>query len=439
MSQENHVPRRNPEFDAHSDVWGDVTDPSAHQDGQFRYLVHAFNPMAKMNMRMANLMMEQSGGYVDKGLHGDQSVDLFANPERVADRVSLSMSLVDQDHTGTWGRAGMIIEAPEDNILITSSADAASHNGSVAFLRKQAANGYLLSPDQLLAQTGPSSYNEVVGLAKTEKGNLRLKGFFYKVKSNGKPVEPYSANRMQNHALRLGLPVVAVKEISHYPEDKVYEKDGTMNAISIGGRYFTLKGLNGSGESKDEWNFRVSDGDSIEFMSPDDAETVIEFLRGKGNDDSILDSIRTGYQEADRIRQTTKVEFDEHGKVKQIKRRFGYGDQECEESIGPRGHGYLVNLAQQYERNAESMLGNGLIRMDDWREPRALAPERIRQLAEEARIGIDPLQAAEVIKWLPEIMPTAEKSWGFELQKRLSARGYGLGKISTGSSLRGSD
>jgi hypothetical protein len=433
MSQEDRIPQRNPEFDKQPGVWGSVTDPSLHQDGQFRYLVHAFNPMAKTTMMMANLMMEQSGGYEDKGLHGDQSVDLFAHPERVADRVSLSMSLVDQDHTGTWGRAGMIVEAPEDNILITSSADVGSNNSSVAFLRKQAADGYLLSPDQLLAQTYPSSYNEVVGLANTEEGKLELKGFFYKVKSNGKPVEAYSANQVQNHARRLGLPVVAIREISHCPEDKVYERDGTMNAVSIGGRYFTLKGFNGFGESKDEWNYRVSDGDSIEFMSPDDVETVIEFLGGKGNDDSILDSVRTDYQEADRMRQTAKIEFDEHGKVKQVKCRFVYGEQECEERIGTSGHGYHVNLAQEYERNTESMLGNGMMRMDDWREPRTLAPERIRQLTEEAMLDLDPLKAADVRKWLADIMPTAEKAWEFELQKRRSQYGNDIGGLSTGS------
>jgi hypothetical protein len=440
MSHEDQIPQRNPELEALHPVWGGVTDPTLHNDGQFRYLVHAFNPMAKTTMAMANLMMEQSGGYEDKGLHGDQSVDLFDRPERVADRVSLSMSLIDQDHTGTWGRAGMIIEAPEDNVVITSNTDAGSHNSSVAFLRKQAADGYLLSPEQLLTQTYPSSYNEVVGLAKTDSGGpLQLKGFFYKVKANGKPVEAFSANQMQNHARRLGLPVVAIREISHYPEDKMYEKDGALNAVSIGGRYFTIKGFNGLGEVKDEWNYRVSDGDDIQFMSPEDLQEVVAFLNNKGVDDDTIKSVSEGYQEADKLRQTAKVEFDESGKVKQIKRRYGYGDQECEERIGASGHGYLVNLLNERERMNESMLGNGMMRMDDWREPRVLAPERIGALVEEAVQGLDHLSLAKVRQWLAEIMPTAEKAWGYEMQSRQSRYGYEMGSLSTGSYFKSSD
>ncbi len=440
MSHEDHIPQRNPELDALPPVWGGVTDPTLHSDGQFRYLVHAFNPLAKTSMVMVNLMMEQSGGYEDKGLHGDQSVDLFDRPERVADRVSLSMSLIDQDHTGTWGRAGMIIESPEDNVVITSNTDAGSHNSSLAFLRKQAADGYLLSPEQLLAQTYPSSYSEVVGLAKTDNGgSLQLKGFFYKVKANGKPVEAFSANQMQNHARRLGLPVVAIREISRYPEDKLYENEGGLNAVSIGGRYFTIKGFDGLGEVKDEWNYRVSDGDDIQFMSPEDLQEVVAFLKNKGVNDSTIKSVSEGYQEADKLRQTAKVEFDESGKVKQIKRRYGYGDQECEERIGTSGHGYLVNLLNERERMNESMLGNGMMRMDDWREPRALAPERIRALAEESVQGLDPLIVVEVKRWLAEIMPTVERAWGYEMQRRQSRYGYEMGSLSTGSYFKSSD
>ncbi len=440
MSHEDHILQRNPELDALPPVWGGVTDPALHSDGQFRYLVYAFNPMAKDFMSMDNLMMEQSGGYEDKGLHGDQSVDLFDRPERVADRVSLSMSLIDQNHTGTWASAGMIIESPEDNVVRTSNTDAGSHNSSVAFLRKQAANGYMLAPDQLLAKTCPGSYNEVVGLAKTDSGGpLQLKGFFYKVKANGKPVEAFSANQMQNHARRLGLPVVAIREISHYPEDKVYEKEGELNAVSIGGRYFTIKGFNGLGEVKDEWSYRVSDGDDMQFMSPEDLQEVVAFLKNKGVDGSTIKSVSEGYQEADKLRQTAKVEFDESGKVKQIKRRYGYGDQECEERIGASGHGYLVNLLNERERMDESMLGNGLERVGDWRGPRALAPERIRALVEESVQGLDPLKVVEVKRWLAEIMPTAEKAWGDEMQRRQSRYGYEMGSLSTGSYFKSSD
>ena len=53
---------------------------------------------------------------------------MYEQPERVAERVSLSMPLIDQDHTATWGRGGLIISAPEENIVLTSRTDAGAHN-----------------------------------------------------------------------------------------------------------------------------------------------------------------------------------------------------------------------------------------------------------------------------------------------------------------------
>jgi hypothetical protein len=174
-------------------------------------------------------------------------------------------------------------------------------------------------------------------------------------------------------------------------------------------------------------------------MSPEDLQEVVAFLNNKGVDDDTIKSVSEGYQEADKLRQTAKVEFDESGKVKQIKRRYGYGDQECEERIGASGHGYLVNLLNERERMNESMLGNGMMRMDDWREPRVLAPERIGALVEEAVQGLDHLSLAKVRQWLAEIMPTAEKAWGYEMQSRQSRYGYEMGSLSTGSYFKSSD
>ncbi|MCS7091739.1 MAG: hypothetical protein NZM26_00080 [Patescibacteria group bacterium] len=48
------------------------------------------------------------------------------------------MSLIDQAHTKTWGQGGIIVEAPEGNIVITSPTDMGSHSSSKEFLRRQA-------------------------------------------------------------------------------------------------------------------------------------------------------------------------------------------------------------------------------------------------------------------------------------------------------------
>lgn len=78
---------------------GDTTDPSQHDPTNFRYLVHALNPSAALNILT---VLSTVGASVNPS-HGDQSINMYDQPERVAERVSLSMSLIDQDHTATWG------------------------------------------------------------------------------------------------------------------------------------------------------------------------------------------------------------------------------------------------------------------------------------------------------------------------------------------------
>lgn len=82
--------------------WGQTTDPVKYNPDDFRYLVHAFNPSARGNALILNNLVTQDEGAVTDEV-GDQSIDVFKEPERIDERVSLSMSLIDQDHTATWG------------------------------------------------------------------------------------------------------------------------------------------------------------------------------------------------------------------------------------------------------------------------------------------------------------------------------------------------
>lgn len=82
--------------------WGQTTDPCRHNPDDFRYLAHAFNPYARGNALILNNLVTQDEGTVTDEA-GDQSIDVFKEPERIDERVSLSMSLIDQDHTATWG------------------------------------------------------------------------------------------------------------------------------------------------------------------------------------------------------------------------------------------------------------------------------------------------------------------------------------------------
>lgn len=127
-----------PEEEPGPKIWGGVSDPKEHDPKKFRYLVHAFNPFATASQPLVAISAELSGVYKGDKSEGDQSINLFEEPERLGERVSLSMSLIDQEHTETWEQGGIIVEAPEENIVITSPVDTGSHNSSKDFLRKQA-------------------------------------------------------------------------------------------------------------------------------------------------------------------------------------------------------------------------------------------------------------------------------------------------------------
>ncbi len=102
-----------PEKELEPKIWGETSDPKEHDPKKFRYLVHALNPFATALQPLVAISAESSGAYkVDKS-EGDQSINLFDQPERLGERVSLSMSLIDQNHTGTWGQGGIIVDAPE--------------------------------------------------------------------------------------------------------------------------------------------------------------------------------------------------------------------------------------------------------------------------------------------------------------------------------------
>ena len=105
MSLESSEPTNQKPYSIHEDepvYWGQATDPVKHNPDDFRYLVHAFNPYARGNALILNNLVTQDEGTVTDEV-GDQSIDVFKEPERIDERVSLSMSLIDQDHTATWG------------------------------------------------------------------------------------------------------------------------------------------------------------------------------------------------------------------------------------------------------------------------------------------------------------------------------------------------
>ena len=250
---------------------GDTTDPSQHDPTNFRYLVHALNPYVKISaMRIA----VDFSDHINSS-HGNQSINMYKQPERVAERVSLSMSLIDQGHTATWGDGGLIISAPEENIVLTSRTDAGTHNNDKNSLLEQGARHGVMSADQLLATTSPRQYNEVVALADNDGSKLETIGFFYKVTSRGEPVDPVIARQMRMHAERLGLPVVEI--LQEAKKDKVTryalgDDEQEHIAITYNGESFAIAGFD-----RNYIYYMTEEAGRHRFASPEEMSAALQF------------------------------------------------------------------------------------------------------------------------------------------------------------------
>lgn len=401
--------------------WGGVTDPSDHNPEQFRYLVHAINPFSSMNA-LTIAMYDMEAGTTHDESWGDQKISMYDQPERLGERVSLSMSLIDQDHTGTWGEAGLIVEAPEDNIVLTSTSDAGTHNNNLNSLLKQAKAHGVMSGDDLLRSSYPTSYNEVVAVANREDQQVQLKGLFYKATQSGEPYNKQLADRMQMHALRLGLPVVPITEQGHYSKDKVDAYDDGRLAVHFNGSRYLLAGFDSL--------FRVYDErGSARFMEPHEIEPVLGYAVSTGEmTEADAASIAGAYSEADKQRQIPKVEFDEDGTVKGIAYITGYGNAETKVSLAKSGHGYRTNLVRQAEMMQDLMLSMNSPQMMSFDRDTSqipLSPDEADKMVEIACSNLDETKTEEVQKWYAEHREVLEKQWSYHEALRGRRGAYG--------------
>jgi hypothetical protein len=351
-----------PEKDPPIKIWGGVTDPTKHDAKNFRYLVHAFNPFATVSQRLIATSAELSGAYKVDKREGDQSINLFEQPERLGERVSLSMSLIDQDHTGTWGEGGIIVEAPEENIVITSPTDTGSHNSSKDFLRKQVQGQPRLSGEELLQSTTPGIYNEVVAFAKSESGKtLRLKGFFIKVDKNGQPLDPFVAQKMRQHAARLNLPLVEIQVLGPYEKEMFEIAENNIWAHYRGNRY-------NLGSENSEFDFYAYDNKVDTFFpSPQEIEEVVAHFKERGDiNEAQAQQILERYRIADARRKSPKIEYDpKTSEITQVTIKDGYGKDEIEYWLSPSGYCRRVNM-EKYKKALKEMLLNPQRRRDDY-------------------------------------------------------------------------
>jgi hypothetical protein len=145
---------------------------------------------------------------------GDGSIDLQRQPERVAGRLALSTSLIDQGHRTTWGPGGLILRAPTYNVIDAAPHDLGTPNNNADLLRRHArdrsSEGPLPEPEAMLHESVVGEVNEAVVLGTRGDSVVELAGFFYHKNVFGRPVDAAMTRDLRRHAERLAIPIVGI-------------------------------------------------------------------------------------------------------------------------------------------------------------------------------------------------------------------------------------
>lgn len=406
MSFESSEPMSQDSFCVHEDepvYWGQTTDPSQHNPGRFRYLVHAFNPFSLFNAIYTSKKTGASNDEVRR-----QSIDLRIRPEEIDERVSVSMSLIENGHTATYGSSGIIVQAPESSIVLTSPTDAGAINSNKGRLVAQGQSRGLFSPDQLLERGSPRTYNEVVALGRS---GLRAVGFFYKVDSRKKPVDSDMAANMLGLGHRTGLPVVEISEENIYTENKVvrytYMDSSRREELRIffGGMCYCAP------KSKGGLGFRVVEGDTFKwhFPSPEKFEPAVGFALSTGEmGEAEANQILEDYRTADIERQTPTAYFDEDGEIDRVECLQGYGEHEVKLSISRHG------IANKIQEGTVRFRGEGIESLSQYVTDRMI---------EAAMKNLSPEKAESIRLWYEQVRPIIVDAWS-QRDRARSRMGY---------------
>ncbi|QJU10786.1 hypothetical protein FBF25_01175 [Candidatus Saccharibacteria bacterium oral taxon 488] len=414
--EQHHQPR----------LWGETTDPKEHNPKHFRYLVHAINPFAKMSATAGCALGSMEGFGPETS--GDQSISMYKQPERIGDRVSASMSLIDQDHTATWGPVGLLLMAPEGNIVITSGADASARNNNRDLLIKQGHICDIIDPNELLNRTSQYDHNEVVALAEHEGHQLQTVGFFYKVTPKGEPVNHRLAQVMHMHADRLQLPIVEIPEPRCADsENKVHRtirhgKEEESIIVSLDGYNFYLRGFDDMSGCSTYW---MLDKDSLQacFASPFQFKEAVEFAVGMGElSDEDARHVLRGYEEADLQRKTPTAYYDKNGNFEKIEYFEGYGSEEYYISIRKTGYSARGNTIDARRFYGALLCDDQLATAGPIESP--LSPADAEFVIKEAIGKLDPARAVELEKWHEDHKSVIERVWRDHVQSasRLSGQ-----------------
>ncbi len=382
--------------------WGGVTEPSRHIPTQFRYLIHAIDPGAGIEMALMDaVVMKDRPDSIDKS-KSDQTISLFSQPELLDKRVTLSCSLIDQDHYGNWGRgAGLIVEAPPENVIVASPEDAGTALNSKELLKKKAMQGRLLTAEQLLQETDPSTHNEIVVLANEKGRKITLVGFFYKTTEDGMPIGGAVYNEMRLHARRLSLPFIPIIEPNPYADNEIIHT-GEQFLVHYGGRHYVL-------QDSPRGRFRSygQSGSSV-FATPHEMEQVFSYLQENNVDEQEIEQLRTEYMEADKARQQPRVRYDDQGNVASIEKTDGYGAGESQIRVSGGGYISKVNVVKE-AKNFSRMTAD-----PEWEED--------EEFGDSPYMDVSPSQAGLIVREAIRNAPKDEKErleqWWNNVQKK---------------------
>jgi hypothetical protein len=391
-----------------------------HDATNYRYLVHGFSPLA-VTSAVINASIDFENGVTHQEEWGDQSIDLYDEPERLGERVALSMSLIDQDHTATWGDGGLIVEAHPTSIVMTCPKDCGTNNNNLTQVLALAAREPRSSGDVLLARSSPRIYNEVVAICKQGAQPINLKGFFVKTTASGEPLNLQLADQMSHHASRLGLPLISLVEQPFYASNEVDTTQGKL-AVAFNGRRYLLRDYGDNDFDAYDGHMRPS------FPAPHEIEAAVSYAISTGKLDAAQGTtILEAYAAKDVRRQTPTAYFNDDGTVNRISYRTGYGAYEDEVVVGQGGIGSRVNRADLVQKMKSIGLGRNTKFIEPMETKEApVTPREADVMVERACDALSSSDAQKVREWYSQNRPNLVQQWEFLEQPRRRLGNYGI-------------
>jgi len=181
--------------------WTQTSDPGqASQD--FRYIVHAASPQFR---ELTDL---------DFFRHPSQEVNVVLDPTRLAEAAYINASLIDQQHSHTFGPVGLILDVPSPNVLFAAGRDSNRYHDLLRGMHSRGEKS-ALSPEELLQQT--EGYNELGLVVDGEYASIKATGYFSRVHDQGGYIHPRLSEGIEVLAEKFAMPHVLIPADSKSP------------------------------------------------------------------------------------------------------------------------------------------------------------------------------------------------------------------------------